>query len=201
MVCWSVIAMLKQYFFLALSLSALAVLAALTLHEKCCTTGKPKDLESNQEEDIQPEGQPLIESEEVKFKLPTGEGSTQTGRKQLLEGSKDNEGVPEHEKDKRSQAGGVEKGLDDDKLIKEQEEEQVKLEPTAGERGDQAEASTERKPRTEEMESKGNEGLPENIKVGTSQKVEIQVEEEGLEKGLEDERQSEEGQAVTQREK
>ena len=81
MVCWSVIAMLKEYILLALTLSALAVLAALTLHEKCCTTGKPKDLESNQEEDIKPEGQLLIESGgpeeiqlEVKLKSPTGGG-------------------------------------------------------------------------------------------------------------------------------
>ena len=61
-VVWSVIAMLKEYFFLALALSALAVLVALLLNEKCCiTTRKEKDLESNEEEENQPEGQPLIE--------------------------------------------------------------------------------------------------------------------------------------------
>ena len=49
------------------------------------------------------------------------------------------------------------------------------------------------------MESKGNGGLPENIKAGTSPKDEIQEGEEGLEKGLEDERQLEEGQAVKQK--
>ena len=54
--------MLKEYFFLALTLSVLAVLAALTLHEKCCRTGKRKDLESNQEEDNQPGGLSLFET-------------------------------------------------------------------------------------------------------------------------------------------
>ena len=176
-VCWSVIAMLKEYIFLGLALSALAVLAALTLQEKCCTTGKPKDLESNQEEDnplIESRGQEEIELE-VKLESPTGEGSNQTGRNELTEESK--ESVPEHKKARRSQEGGKEKVIEADKPI---EEEQVELEPTAGERTYQAEASTERKPTTEEVESKDDESLPENIKAGTSQKDEIQVKEQQL---------------------
>ena len=120
MVCWSVIAMLKEYLFLALALSALAVLAALTLHEQCCTTRKQKDLEANQEEE---KSQPLIQSGqeeielEVKLESPSGEGINQTGRNELTEESK--ESVPEHKL-----------GLEDDKeQVEEEEEEKVEINP------------------------------------------------------------------------
>ena len=112
-VVWSVIAMLKEYLFLALALSALAVLVALLLNEKCCKTRKEKDIESNQEEENQPEGQPLIESGgqeeielEVKLESATGEGSNQTGRKELAKVSKENEGVSKHKGARKGQAGG-----------------------------------------------------------------------------------------------
>ena len=105
-VCWSVIAMLKEYLFPTLALSVLAVLTALKLHEKCCTTRKQeKDLE---EEENQPDGQPLIEQpgslrqEEIELKVklesPTGKESNQCGRKELAAESKDNEHVSEHNK-------------------------------------------------------------------------------------------------------
>ena len=107
MVCWSVIAMLKEKLFLVLALSALAVLAALKLHKKCCSTRKQEDLESNHEENNQAEGQPLIEQPgaggqenielEVKLEPPAGKGGNQTevstdmrAEKELAEGSKDN---------------------------------------------------------------------------------------------------------------
>ena len=50
MVCWSVIAMLKEYIFLVIVLSALATLAALKIYDKCCLNKNQKDLESNQQE-------------------------------------------------------------------------------------------------------------------------------------------------------
>ena len=109
---------------------------------------------------------------EVKLESSTEEGSNQTGRKELPEVSKDNEGVPGHKKARSRQVGGVEKGYEDDKEpIEEQEKEQVELEPMAVERADKAEIPTDREPRTEEVaeESKNNEGLSENIKAGTSQ--------------------------------
>ena len=114
-VCWSVIAMLKKYLFIALAVSVLAVLGALKLHEKCCSTRKQKDLESNQEEENQPEGQPLNEQrksggqKEIQFKLesPAGEKSNQTGRKELADESKNNEGVLKHKKARRSQKDDI----------------------------------------------------------------------------------------------
>ena len=61
MVCWSVIAMFKEYVFLTIALSALATLTALKLEEKCCKpkTRKPKDIESHELETIQPESETL----------------------------------------------------------------------------------------------------------------------------------------------
>ena len=44
-VCWSVIAMLKEYIFFVLALSALATLAALKIYNKCCLNKNQKDLE------------------------------------------------------------------------------------------------------------------------------------------------------------
>ena len=152
-VVWSVIAMLKEYIFLALALSALAVLVALLLNEKCCKTRKKKNFESNQEEENQPEGQPLIESGgqegkielEVKLESATGEGSKKIGRKELAEVSKENEGVPEHKGAGKGQAGG--KGLEVGKEpIEGQEEEKVELEPLTGERASQTDTSTEKEP-------------------------------------------------------
>ena len=115
----------------------------MKLHEKYCTTRKhQKDLESNQEEENQPDGQPLIEQpgsprqEEIELKVklesPTGKESNQCGRKELAAESKDNEHVSEHNKARQSQGGGLETGLD--QRIEGKEEEQVGLEPTAGER-------------------------------------------------------------------
>ena len=123
-----------------LALSALAVLAALKLREKCCTTRKQEDLESNQEENNQAEGQPLI-------KQPGAGGQDNTELvviKELAEGSRDNkDGIQE---------GGIHIGLEDDKeLNEEQKEEQVDLKSTAGETGNQAETSTQREPTTEEV--------------------------------------------------
>ena len=91
MVCWSEIAMLKEYLFLALALSAMAVLAALTLHEKCCTTGKPKDLESNQEEGNLPDGQPLIRSRRQ------GEIESEVKEKRLEKGLEDERQLEEEQ--------------------------------------------------------------------------------------------------------
>ena len=114
-VCWSVIMMLKEYFSIALAFSALAVFAALMLNKKCCTctNGNQKDPESNQEEENNTEGQPLIEPGgqekielEVKLESATEEGSNTVGRKELAEVSKDNEGVSKHKGTRKGQAGG-----------------------------------------------------------------------------------------------
>ena len=78
-VCWSVIAMLKEYIFLTLAFSVLAVLAAIKLHEKCSASRNQNDLETNQE------------------------GDNQAARKSLAQESKDNEGLSEHKKARMSQ--------------------------------------------------------------------------------------------------
>ena len=85
-VCWSVIAMLKENIFLVIAFSALAVLAALKLNEKCCSTKKLKDLESNQEEN-QPDQPVIVQTKagwqeegpvESKFEPPAGQRHDQT---------------------------------------------------------------------------------------------------------------------------
>ena len=85
-VCWSVIAMLKENIFLVIAFSALAVLAALKLNEKCCSTKMPKDLESNQEKE-KPDQPVIVRSEaglqeeepvESKVEPPAGQRHNQT---------------------------------------------------------------------------------------------------------------------------
>ena len=86
MVCWSVIAMLKENIFLVIAFSALAVLAALKLNEKCCSTKNPEDLESNQVKE-KPDQPVIVQTKagwqeegpvESKFEPPAGQRHDQT---------------------------------------------------------------------------------------------------------------------------
>ena len=74
--------MLKEYLFLALALSALAVLAALKLNEKCCSTKKQEDIESNQEKVDQPVILQVEEDEGlVEMMSLQGRGRVQLGQR------------------------------------------------------------------------------------------------------------------------
>ena len=142
MVSWSVIAMLKENLFLVLGFSALAVLAALKLNEKCCSTKKQEDLESNQEKSDEPvivqAGSGLQEEEQVESKAepPAGEERDQTDaeistethprKEDLNEESKDEESRPEDEKTKRSQEDEIQTGLEMD--LRNQKESTTQLE-------------------------------------------------------------------------
>ena len=136
--------MLKENLFLVLGFSALAVLAALKLNEKCCSTKKQEDLESNPEKEkpdqpvIVQAGGGLQEEEQVESKAdpPAGEERDQTEaeistetepRKEDLNGeSKDEESRPQDEKTKRSQEGEIQTGLEMD--LRNQKESTTQLE-------------------------------------------------------------------------
>ena len=55
-VCWSVIALLKEFVFLTVAVSVLAVLGALTVYQRCCVPRENKDVEGKQVDDVKPEG-------------------------------------------------------------------------------------------------------------------------------------------------
>ena len=66
MVCWSVIALLKEYVFLTVAVSVLAVFGALTVYQRCCVPGENKDVEANPVDDIKPERFKEASTKEVK---------------------------------------------------------------------------------------------------------------------------------------
>ena len=66
MVCWSVIALLKEFVFLTVAVSVLAVFGALTVYQRCCVPRENKDVEANPVDDIKPEGVQEAPSKEVK---------------------------------------------------------------------------------------------------------------------------------------
>ena len=55
-VCWSVIGLLKEFVFLTVAVSVLAVFGALTVYQRCCVPGENKDVEANPVDDIESEG-------------------------------------------------------------------------------------------------------------------------------------------------
>ena len=56
--CWSVIALLKEYVFLTVAVSVLAVYSALKVYQRCCVPRKNNvnDVEGKQVDDVKPEG-------------------------------------------------------------------------------------------------------------------------------------------------
>ena len=65
-VCWSVIGLLKEFVFLTVAVSVLAVFSALAVYQRCCVPGKNKDVEANPVDDIKPEGFKEAPTKEVK---------------------------------------------------------------------------------------------------------------------------------------
>ena len=55
-VCWSVIALLKEFVFLTVAVSVLAVFGALTVYQRCCVRRENNDVEGKQVDDVKPEG-------------------------------------------------------------------------------------------------------------------------------------------------
>ena len=55
-VCWSVIALLKEYVFLTVAVSVLAVSGALKVYQRCCVPRENNDVEGKQVDDVKPEG-------------------------------------------------------------------------------------------------------------------------------------------------
>ena len=66
MVCWSVILLLKEYIFLTVAVSVLAVYSALTVYQRFCVPGENKDVEANKVDDVKPEGLKEAPTKEVK---------------------------------------------------------------------------------------------------------------------------------------
>ena len=88
-VCWSVIALLKEYVFLTVAVSVLAVFGALTIYQRCCVPRENKDVEANPVEDIKPERFKEISTKEVK--AGTEEDDIPQERLQVIKGEERNE--------------------------------------------------------------------------------------------------------------
>ena len=89
MVCWSVIGLLKEFVFLTVAVSVLAVFGALTVYQRCCVPGKNKDVEANQVDDIKSEGFKEAPTKEVK--AGTEEDDIPKEKLQIIIGEERNE--------------------------------------------------------------------------------------------------------------
>ena len=65
-VCWSVIGLLKEFVFLTVAVSVLAVFGALTVYQRCCVPRENKDVEANPVDDIKHERFKEAPTKEVK---------------------------------------------------------------------------------------------------------------------------------------
>ena len=120
--------MLKENIFLVIAFSALAVLSALKLNEKFCSTKNPEDLESNQEkekpdqpviveteaglreeEQVESKVEPPVESDQNEAEIST---ETQLRKEELNGESNYEEGRPDFETTKKSQEDEIQAGLE-----------------------------------------------------------------------------------------
>jgi len=106
-VCWSVIALLKEYVFLTVAVSVLAVFGALTVYQRCCVPRENKDVEANPVDDIKPER--LKEAPTKKVKAGTEEDDTPQEKLHLIIGEERNETeVDRSPKNTKSEANQIE---------------------------------------------------------------------------------------------
>ena len=89
MVCWSVIAVLKEYVFLTVAVSVLGVFAALTIYQRCCLARENNAVEANQVNDVNPKGTKEASTKEIK--AGTEEDILPQEKPQAIKGEERNE--------------------------------------------------------------------------------------------------------------